>query len=288
MSAVRVALFLLPLTLAAPALAQDVSSASVEEPPIPPDLDVGNMVTLSLGAAYGPDYEGSNDYRFIPGAFVRADLGDVSIVTRGLKLYVDIAPNRDGPGLQFDGGPIAGVKLSRTGDVADPRVDALPELKTAIEVGAYAGLTYKGLTNPFDRLSFRLDAVKDVNGAHGDWVVTPSLDFSTPLSLRTFAGLSASIDIVGDDYADYYFGITPSDALLHPELTAYDPDGGIKSYTIGLLLGQSLEETLLEGWSLFGTVNYKRMLGDAADSPLVADFGARTQWFVAAGIGYTF
>jgi outer membrane scaffolding protein for murein synthesis (MipA/OmpV family) len=190
--------------------------------------------------------------------------------------------------LQFDGGAIAGVKLSRTSDVDDPRVNALPKLKTAIEVGAYAGLSYKGLTNPYDKLSLRLNAVKDVNGAHGDWVFTPSVDFSTPLSLKTFAGLSASIDIVGDDYADYYFGITPTDATLHPELTAYDPDGGIKSYTIGMLLGQSLEGTLLEGWSLFGTANYKRMLGDAADSPLVSDFGSRNQWFAAAGIGYTF
>ena len=51
---------------------------------------------------------------------------------------------------------------------------------------------------------------------------------------------------------------------------------------------ESLDETLLEGWSLFGTANYKRLVGDAGDSPLVADFGSRSQWFVAAGIGYTF
>ena len=273
---------------AAPAFAQDVDGAPVEGPPIPADLDVGNMVTVSLGAAYGPDYEGSDEYRFIPGAFVRADLGDISIVTRGLKVYADVLPNRDGPGLQLDGGPIAGVRLTRTGDVDDERVDALPELKTAIEVGGYLGLSYKGLTNPYDKLSLRVDAVKDINGAHSDWVFTPVLDFSTPLSLKTFASVSASMDIVGDDFADTYFGIAPDEVPLHPELTAYDPDGGIKSWSLGLLVGQSLEETLLEGWSLFGTVNYKRLVGDAADSPLVADFGTPTQWFVAAGLGYTF
>lgn len=287
MSATRLALAAFPLSFASPAVAQEAESVAVEQAPVPEEFTPGDSITLALGAAYGPDYEGSDDYRAIPGAFVRADIGGVSIVTRGLKVFADIAPPSDGK-VEFNGGPIAGVRLSRTGDVDDPRVDVLPELKTAIEVGAFAGVSVKQLTNPYDSLTFRFDAVKDVGGAHGDWVFTPNVYFSTPLSLKTFAVVSAAMDITGNDFNDYYFGITPTEATLHPELVPYDPDGGAKSYTIGLLVGQSLEETILEGWSLIGTVNYKRMIGDPADSPLVADFGSRTQWFAAAGIGYTF
>lgn len=288
MSALRLALAALPLAVASPAFAQEGESVAVEEMPVAEEFASGDSITLALGAAYGPDYEGSDDYRAIPGAFVRADIGGVSLVTRGLKLFADVVPPNKDSKVEFNAGPIVGVRLSRTGDVDDPRVNALPELKTAIEVGGFAGVSVKQLTNPFDSLTFRFDAVKDVGGAHGDWVFTPNAYFSTPLSLKTFAAISAAMDFSGNDFNDYYFGIAPTDAILHPELVAYDPDGGAKSYTIGLLVGQSLEETILEGWSLIGTVNYKRMIGDAADSPLVADFGTPTQWFLAAGIGYTF
>ena len=282
MSVVRVACCAVPLILAAPAMAQDV-----EAMPDPSEVS-GNMTTIGFGAAYGPDYEGSDDYRFIPGAFVRTQVGGVGLVTRGLYVYADIAPKGDGA-VSLDAGPIAGVRLSRTGDVKDEIVDQLPELKTGIEVGAFGGVSISGITNPFDTLSFRLDALTDVNGAWDGWNLSPNVTFGTPLSRKAYASVSFTLDYVSDDFAKTYFGVTPANNLLVPELPAYDLDGGLKDWKIGLLVAHSIGgDDLLGGWQVFANTSYKKLVGDFADSPLVADRGAASQWFVATGVGYTF
>ncbi|MBW0144043.1 MipA/OmpV family protein [Sphingomicrobium clamense] len=284
MSAIRTALIAVPFLVAAPGLA---TAQDVDAMPDPEEIS-GDMTTIGVGAAYGPDYEGSDDYRFIPGAILRTQLGGVSIVTRGLYLYADVAPKGDGA-VSLDAGPIAGLRLSRTGDVKDEIVDQLPERKTAIEVGAFGGASISGLTNPYDKLSFRVDALTDVNGAWDGWNFSPSVTFATPLSRKAYASASVGLDYVSDNFAMTYFGITPTENALVPELPVYDIDGGLKNWKLGLLAAHSIGDgDLLSGWQVFANASYKKLVGDFADSPIVADRGSSGQWFVAAGVGYTF
>ncbi|WP_265587356.1 MipA/OmpV family protein [Sphingomicrobium arenosum] len=274
---------ILPLALlATPAHAQ-VAEA---EPQIP-DIEMpSRSVTVGVGLLTGPDYEGSDDYRLIPGAAFRADLGDVEILTRGLKLYVDVIPDSDAK-VAFTAGPIAGVRFGRSDNVKDEIVALLPETGTAIEIGGFAGVQFKQLTNPYDSLTARIDVLHDVNGAHGSTIISPAVDFSTPLSRSAFASLGASMDIVQDGYMDTYFGV-PGPAADFDLLPEYDPDGGVKSATATLVTGYSLEGDLRRGWALFGLLSYTRLMGDAADSPIVATRGSASQWFGGAGIGYSF
>ena len=276
------------LAAAAFSVATPAAAQVAEAEPQIPDIELPERsFTVGVGLLAGPDYEGSDDYRLIPGAAFRADLGDIELQTRGLKLYADVIPDSDAR-VQFTAGPIAGVRFGRGDDVEDDIVALLPETGTAIEVGGFAGVRITQLTNPFDSLTARLDVLHDVNGAHGSTIFTPAVDFSTPLSLSTFASLGLSMDIVGDDYADTYFGVDPLVAATIPELDAWDPEGGIKSSSATLVLGQSLEGDLRKGWALFGLVSYTRLYGDFADSPIVADRGSASQWFGGAGVGYTF
>ncbi|WP_370177858.1 MipA/OmpV family protein [Alteriqipengyuania sp.] len=39
---------------------------------------------------------------------------------------------------------------------------------------------------------------------------------------------------------------------------------------------------------MFAVGGYSRMIGDAADSPFVAQRGSADQWLAGAGLGYTF
>lgn len=268
------------LGAATPALAQE-SAPSTE---LPPPNDQRDYLNIGLGAALVPDYEGSNDHRIVPGLVLRARTGGISFFSRGTYLYADVVPS--GSKLDFDVGPIAGVRLNRTGKVKDDAVDALGDRKVGIEVGGFAGVTIKGVTNPYGTLSFRLDAVKDVGKAHQSLVLSPTIDFATPLSRTTFVGLSASADFVSNKYADYYFGITP-DGALASGLAPYNPDGGMKNWQTGLLIGRSLSGDLRKGWGLFGTGSYKRLVGDFKRSPIVADRGSANQWFLAGGVGYS-
>lgn len=278
----RAALSAVPLLLASPAIAQEVDAMP------DPETVSGNMTTIGLGAAYGPDYEGSDEYRFIPGAFLRTQVGGISLVTRGLYAYADFVPKGDGK-VSFDAGPIVGLRLSRTGDVRDELVDQLPERKTGIEVGGFGGISISGITNPYDKLSFRVDAITDVNGAWEGWNIATDVTFATPLSRKAYASATVGLDHVSDDFAMTYFGITPEEHLLVPALPAYTVDGGLKDWRLGLLVAHSIGDgDLLGGWQVFANATYKKLLGDFADSPLVADRGSSSQWFVAAGVGYTF
>lgn len=273
---VRPLLFAALLAGAAPAFAQDA--------PLPDPEAGGNSFTIGAGAATNPDYEGSDDYRFIPAAFVRGKVGDISFTTRGLALYVDLISSDSN--VDFDLGPILAVRLNRTGKIKDDFVDALPERDAAIEVGGFAGVSFKGLTNPYDSLGLRLDLVHDIGGAHSSTLWSPNIDFSTPLSPTLFVAANAGLDFVGNGYADYYHSIPLADSIASG-LPVYDADGGMKSWKAGLLLNQSLSGDLRRGWSIFGLANHSRLVGDFKDSPIVEDRGSASQWLAALGLAYS-
>ncbi len=276
--------------IATPALAQSTDPAvpgpAVADPTLPDPNDQSDTFTIGAGVGIVADYEGSDDYRFIPALAARGRISGISFSTRGTYLYVDLVPR--GPGeFEFDAGPIVGFRLNRTGKIKDDFVDRLPERKVAIEVGGFVGITAHGLTNPYDSLSVRVDVVKDVANGHQSTVITPTIDFATPVSRFTYVGASLSADFVGEGYADSYFSVTPADSLASG-LRAYDADGGYKGWKAGLLVNQTLSGDLTRGLSLFGTGSYGRLAGDFKRSPIVADRGSATQWFGAIGLGYTF
>lgn len=287
----RTALLLAALaSVAAPTLAQPASpSAGPADTPtmaLPDPNDRRDTLTIGVGGAVIPDYEGSDDYRGIPAAAIRGRFRGISFSTRGTFLYVDLVP-RGANKLAFSAGPIVGVRLNRTGKIKDPVVDRLPELDTAIEVGAFAGIGYYGLTNPYDALTVRVDVVRDVAKAHKSTIISPTIDFSTPLSRTTYVGISAGLDFVQRRYAQYYFGITPVDAGLSG-LPLYSPDGGLKDWKVGILANQSITGDLLGGLSIFATGSYTRLLGNFKRAPIVALRGKPGQWLGAIGLAYTF
>jgi outer membrane scaffolding protein for murein synthesis (MipA/OmpV family) len=282
----RYAPLLLALGAASPAFAQ--SAPADAQLPSPEEVANKDTVTVGVGAAYIPDYEGSDDYRLIPAAAVRGKVSGISFSTRGTYLYVDFL-NRSGK-VDFDLGPIAGARLNRTKhNLKDDIVDLLPTRNTAVEVGGFAGVSFHGLTNPYDTLAVRLDVLHDVANAHQSTTFSPNFDFSTPLSRRTYASLSLGAEFVGNKYANYYYSITPADSLLTAGvLPVFDADGGMKNWKASVLLNQSITGDLLGGLSIFGTAGYSRLLGDFKRSPIVSDRGSASQWLLAAGLAYTF
>ncbi len=266
------------LLAAAPALAQE------EAPPKQDD----NSISIGLGAGFAPTYEGSDDYRIIPGGVVRGKIGGHSFFTRGLQLYFDAIPEADGPGLHVGLGPVVGLRLNRTSSIKDPRVKALGELDTAFEAGGFVSIGQTGvITSEYDNLSFRVTYLKDVGNAHESRIITPSIEYGTPLSRQAFVGVSVSADFVGDGYADYYFDVSPAGSLASG-LAPYDADGGFKSWSLSLAGAHALTGDLLGGVSLFAVGSYTRLRGDFADSPIVSTAGSATQWFGAIGLSYTF
>jgi outer membrane scaffolding protein for murein synthesis (MipA/OmpV family) len=254
--------------------------------PSPTDVANRDMITIGAGAAVLPDYEGSDDYRIIPAGAVRAKIHGISILTSGTYLYVDLVPQSGK--LDFDAGPIAGLRFDSRRHSDDPVIKLMVRRKNAYEVGGFAGISFHGLIDPYDTLSVHLDVLHDIGDAHKSTVFDPNVSFSTPLSTKTYASLSAGAEFVSNRYADYYFGVSPADVTATGgALPLYNPSGGMKNWKASLLLNQSITGSLLGGLSVFGLGQYSRLVGDFKRSPIVAQQGNAAQWIGAVGLAYT-
>lgn len=80
------------------------------------------------------------------------------------------------------------------------------------------------------------------------------------------------------------YGVTYQDAALNGQVSPYKPTSGIQSAGVHA----SAEYRFNEQWS--GTLHggYSRLVGDAADSPIIRRFGDKDQWTFGATAGYSF
>lgn len=255
------------------------------------DAEDHSNLTIGVGAAVLPSYEGSDDYSVIPAAAMQGKVHDFAFWTRGTSLYVDAIPNTDPNGWDFELGPYVAANLDRTRGIEDRQVRALGKLDTAIEVGGFVGIAKTGLiTSAYDSLTFNVAYGKDVNGAHESYMITPTLQYFTPLSTKAFVTTGASAEYVGKGYGRYYFDVTPAGALASglPTYSGAGGDAGFKSMTFNLGTGYSLSGDLRKGFAIFALGAYTKMLGDYKRSPIVNIAGDSDQWVAAIGIGYTF
>lgn len=264
---------------AAPALAQDEEGGLPDDP---------YSLTVGAGAGYVPSYEGSDDYVVTPIGVAFGTVAGFGFATRGTGLWVDLVPDSGNAPVSFELGPVAYVRLDRTSRIKDPQVRALGEIDTAIEIGAHGAITKNGVFHQYDRLTARVTWQKDVSDTHDSSVLTPAVEYGTPLGTRTYAQLGLQAERVGDGYARTYFSIDAAGAT-RSGLPAYAADGGWKNWRASLFVGQVLTGDLRNpGLSLFGGLAYSKLIGDFKRSPIVSMAGDADQFFAVAGLSYTF
>lgn len=291
------------LAFAVPAAAQDappaeaVDPATAESAPAPgatqeqaEAAEEGRArLTIGAGVAWIPDYEGSDDKRFTPLPAANGTVAGMSFTLLGNRASLDLIPDREGQGWNFQLGPVAVLNLNRTNRdaIEDPRVRALGEIDTAVEVGGYVGIGKTGLIHDYDTLSISASYRHDVTGIHKTGIITPSINYTTPLSTKALVGVFASAEIVQDRYARTYFGVTPAGSVASG-LPVFTPDGGQKDISFGGLFTYALTGNLTKGLALVTGFNYRKLVNDFADSPLVSIAGNRHNWTVGAGLALTF
>ncbi|WP_423606532.1 MipA/OmpV family protein [Sphingomonas sp. MS122] len=271
-----------PAEEAAPAQASAEQAAAAEEG--------AARLTIGAGVAYIPDYEGSNEERWTPLPAANGTIAGMSFTVLGNRASMDLIPNPTGPTWDFQFGPVAVLNLNRTNvdAIEDPRVAALGEIDTAVEVGGFVGIGKTGLiTSDYDKLSISVSYRHDVTRIHKSGIWTPSINYTTPLSTKALVGIFASAEFVEDDYARTYFGVTPAGSVASG-LPVFTPEGGQKDITFGGLFTYALTGDLTKGLALVSGFTYKKLLGDFADSPLVSIAGSRHNWTFGAGLALTF
>lgn len=277
----------LAAVISAPLAAQDASDDDTTPPSYEGTVFDGDWISIGVGAAYSPSYDGSDDYVISPLPIVQGSLAGVDIDPRPGGLALDFIPDEDGQ-IAFSAGIAARVVGNRANRIEDPVVESLGELDTAIEVGPTAGISFPGLLNPYDSLSFNTDVRWDVAGAHSGRVIAPSVTYFTPFSKAIAGSLTLSTNHIDDDYADYYYSVSPAQSAVSG-LPAFAAASGFRDVGVTLFMGWDLDgDATNGGLALAGIVGRSWLLDDAKRTPLTSVRGDADQWLLGAGVGYTF
>ena len=308
-------LSLAPLTLAlalcaAPALASEdteAESPAPEEqaqpepappPPAKPPFAFAKPVfdetwaTTGLGAGMVPSYAGSDDYIAFPLPLIAGRVGGVGIAPNGPGFVLDLNPGK--PGLaprkraRLAFGPAFRFRNDRNNRISDDVVARAGQLDAALEVGANVAVSIPNVVKPFDALSIGVQARRDVLGAHGGWVIEPQIGYRALVGKGFTLQAQASIEIVTDRFADYYFSVTPAQSAASG-LAQFRATGGVNRISTTAILAYDLDRNPLNGgWSLTGVGGYSRLIGDSADTPYTAVRGDANQFILGAGVAFTF
>lgn len=248
----------------------------------------GDHLTVGVGAVYGPSYDGSDDYVLSPIPVLQGNLKGVAITPRPGGVALDLIPDARDARVAFSLGPVATLSSNRASQIKDPVVRSAGKLKEAIEVGASGGVTLNRVLHRFDSLTVSADVKWDVNGAHSGQTISPTLTYFTPLSRATVVSISASARNVDDDFAGYYYSVSPAQNLASG-LPPFQAKGGWDSWSVGMLAAYDLNGNALDGGlALIALGSYSRMLNDASRTPYTSMRGDADQWMGALGVGYTF
>lgn len=239
--------------------------------------------TLGFGVGATPDYEGSEDYDVVPIPLARAQKGYRFGQLLGLHATSNLLdhPNwRIGPSLNLRRGY---DDHAIRGDIDNDRVSSLTDRGRSIEVGLKGGYVFEfdQLFLPDSSIDLALEFLHDVSSGHEGWVLTPSATYAAPLSdsWNLAAGLEASY--ASGNYMSHYFSINSRDSA-NTGLKNYDADADFKDVAVNF----GLNWAFTDNWGLDILAQYKRMLGDASDSPVIDDEGEDNQFFGGVVVSY--
>jgi MipA family protein len=271
------------------AIAQTVGSDDIVA--VPQDdngYDDPNQLMIGVGVGVVPDYDGSDDYRLIPGGIAQGRVGGFDFTLRGPSLAIDLVPDGQNGAVNFIAGPVIQGRFERSNDIKDDRVALLGEKDVALELGGEFGVAIPGAFAIPGILRMTVTAVHDVTDVHDSFLISPRISYLAPIADKTIALLGFSATYVGEGYGKTYFDV-PAIVSTDPTLAAYTlEDEGFKDVGANLMLMRQLTGGPGKGLSIFAMGGYTRLLGKYADSPIVADAGDRDTAIGMIGLAFRF
>lgn len=234
---------------------------------------------VGLGVGMAPDFEGSDDYTFAVAPFLKWKLEDSEqyIMVKGYEVQANIV---DHPWFRF--GPSLNYRFGRDDSVDDEVVSKLEEIDGAIEGGAFIGIELIDKENPRKRFIANIDFLSDLSNEHDGYTLYMNLRGWYPLSMSLDYGAGFSVVFASENYMDKYFGVTQKDSIK-TGLPEFDADSGVKDFRINQILVFHLNRQ----WHVAGGFQYRCLLNDADDSPIVDKRGSSDQWIGGIGIAYS-
>lgn len=174
----------------------------------------------------------------------------------------------------FEFGLVSGYLTDRDEDDGE-RLGGLGDIDGGLSLGGYAALNVGNVT-------FDIAAFDKVSGDDAGVQVRLGAETERRVSERVKIVARLGATIADDDYMQTYFGVTPSQAAASSfGLPAFSAGSGVKDVHVEL----GAEVMMSERWLVKAGGRYGRLLGDAADSPLVE---TEDQLSATLGVGYLF
>lgn len=249
-----------------PAFAADVPprpAAAKAQPSLYQPYDI--VLEIGGGGGIKPAYEGAKDYAFSPMVIVALHylrlpsfgiVKDSRVKNEGFSI---------GPSFRY-------VSERKSADYTELR--GLNDVDSSFELGGKFSYTFD-MFRPFVAVRYGFGHEGIVGEAGLDFIWRPV----APVELTA----GPRVSFASSDYMRAYFGVTPVESVSSG-LAAFTPGSGLKS--AGAELGMRYEYT--PEWALVGIVAYERLIGDAADSPIMTRGGDENQVTAKIGVSYRF
>ena len=231
-------------------------------------------ISVGAGPGLAPQYEGSDDYEGIPMLFAEAVWNSGRYVRLdGSKLRANVLTHD-----MFRLGLVANYRLGRDDyiDVDDDSVKKMKKVDDSFELGAFGGVQ-------IDNWTFMVEALNDVSDGHDGVVATLSGKYTWRVNDPWTLSVGVSTSWADSDYMSSFFDVNARDSASSG-LNRYNADDGFKD--VGCNLGATYIWT--DNWSILASGSYRRLVGDAEDSPVVDDRGDANQYVLGVRVVYTF
>jgi outer membrane protein len=240
--------------------------------PFVPAASGGWTVTLGIGGEMKPSYPGADSSMLDPKPIISIRRAGTKARFKSMRDNASFALIDYG---RFRAGPVGAFKSARKSeDHAELR--GLNDVKFAVEIGGFAEYY------AFDWLRVRSE-VRRGFGGHEGIVADFSADVIVPLNERLTFAFGPRYTATNAKYASAYFNVSNVEAPASG-LPAFEAKGGSNSVGVGGQVRYKLDRQ----WELLGYAEYDKLLGSAADSPLVTMRGSANQMKYGLGVAYSF
>jgi outer membrane scaffolding protein for murein synthesis (MipA/OmpV family) len=220
-------------------------------------------LSIGLNGGVSPDYEGSNDYQFKYGPHISASWRDV-IFLKGKTLGVNLIREQE-----IRAGMILTSSPGRNEDDND-KLEGLGDVDGSREVGAF--VTYR--QKPW---RFRSELRRDISSGHEGTLLKLSGGSAMPLT-KSLVFFELGTTWASGNYMDSFFSVDQGQSASSG-LPEYKAEAGIKDVSLRITSGYRITRH----WRIGAALEFKRLMGDAAGSPIVDD---KYQFLAGFNISY--
>jgi outer membrane protein len=242
------------------------------ELPVLPPVSGTWTVMVGIGGAYTPDFEGARRSMLSPVPIFSIRRAGSTEQFRGPRDGASIALIDFG---DLRAGPVGKFVASRKAN-SYSELNGLGDVTTAVELGGFVEYF------PVDWFRTRAELRQGIGGHHGV-VADLSADVIVPVIQRLTISAGPRFTWESTQATSPYFGIDAAQAMA-TALPVFDAKGGAHSVGAGAQVSYRLNPQ----WEVHSYVEYERLLGDAAKSPLVTLRGSPNQTTFGMGASYSF